>query len=530
MNITLYINNTPITVPAGTSILQAAQKRDISIPTMCYQDGLPHNTSCMICVVEETQTGKLLPSCSARAEDGMSIQTNNDRIRQFRKDTLDLLLSEHVGDCQAPCQRICPAYMDIPLMIRQIQQQDWPAAIRTVKAEIALPSVLGRICPAPCESGCNRKQHDSPVSICLLKRIVADIDLKSEQPFQPQNRPASGKTVAIVGAGPGGLSAAYYLAQFGHKCTILDKNERPGGNLRYAVPEDRLPRDVLDAEIERIRALGIEFRMNTSLGSEVSFDELRNQYDAVVLMTGDLDSALYESTPLELSKRGLNVDRKTFSTNIEGSFAGGSLVSSSKMAVRAVGHGKSIAHSVDQYFSGQTITGRPQRFNSLMGRLQEGEAKEFLKEADAMERIEPVADGFSQDEAIHEANRCFRCDCRKQESCKLRIYSEEYDASQSRFRISKRHAFERQVQHDLVVFESGKCIKCGLCVQITAQAGEQFGFTFIRRGFNVKISIPFQEALDRGLAQVARECAETCPTAAISFKNHEESEPDSNPI
>ncbi len=521
MNITLYINNTPITVSAGTSLLQAVQTLGFTIPTMCYQDGLPHNTSCMICVVEETRTGKLLPSCSARAEDGMSIETNNDRIRQFRKDTLDLLLSEHVGDCQAPCQRICPAYMDIPLMIRQIQQQDWQAAIRTVKAEIALPAVLGRICPAPCENGCNRKQHDSPVSICLLKRIVADIDLESDEPYRPVVKSSSNKTVAIVGAGPGGLSAAYYLAQFGHKCTIFDKNERPGGNLRYAVPKDRLPRDVLDAEIELLRALGIEFSMNTSLGSDVSLDELRNKYDAIVLMTGDLNSALYESTPLELSKRGLSVNRKTLSTNIEGIFAGGSLVSSSKMAVRAVGHGKSIAHSVDQFLSDKTITGRSQRFNSLMGRLQEGEAKEFLKEADSAERIEPVANGFSHDEAIREAQRCFRCDCRKQESCKLRLYSDEYDASQSRFRISKRHAFERQVQHDLVVFEPGKCIKCGLCVQITANAGEQFGFTFIRRGFNVKISIPFQEALDRGLAQVARECAESCPTAAISFKNHE---------
>jgi NADPH-dependent glutamate synthase beta subunit-like oxidoreductase/ferredoxin len=520
----LTIDKKECTIKEGASILQAANQLGITIPTMCYMAGLPHNTSCMICVVENIDTGKLIPSCSARVEEGMHIETENERIREFRKDTLDLLLSEHVGDCQAPCQRICPAYMNIPLMIRQIQQQEWSGAIKTVKAEIALPAVLGRICPAPCENGCTRKQHDEPLSICLLKRIVADIDLVSDTPYKPECAAPSGKRVAIVGAGPGGLSAAYYLAQCGHKCVIYDQNEQPGGNLFYAVPDEALAKDVLLNEIDQIRSLGIDFKMQTTLGRDIQLTDLQTNYDAVVLTTGDIDPDLFENTNLDATARGLKVNRKTCATNVDGIFAGGSLISSSQMAVRAVGHGKTIAFSVDQYLRGETITGRPTRFNSLLGRLQTGEAEQFLKDSSKSDRLSPTESkiGLTEDQAVQEAERCFHCDCRKQESCKLRLYADAFDASQSRFKVATRNVFERHVQHDLVVFEPGKCIKCGLCIEIAAQAQEKFGLAFINRGFDVKISIPFNEALDRGLAKVAQECADACPTAAISTRDREE--------
>ncbi|MBN1465279.1 (2Fe-2S)-binding protein, partial [candidate division KSB1 bacterium] len=341
--ITVHINDKTISVAPGTSILQAANQLGTTIPTMCYLQGLPHNTSCMICVVEDKNSGKLLPSCSAQVEEGMCIETDNARVREFRQDTLDLLLSEHIGDCQAPCQRVCPAFMNIPLMIRQIQQKDWTAAIRTVKKDIALPAVLGRICPAPCENSCNRRHHDEAVSICLLKRIVADIDLQMVEPFKPVCAADSGHRVAIVGAGPAGLSAAYYLAQCGHRCTLFDRHEHPGGNLRYAISDDRLAKSVLDAEIGKIIALGIELKMQQELGRQFQLDDLRSEFDAVVLTTGDIDTAYYRDTQLQHTSRGLKIDRQTLVTALSGVFAGGSLVSPSQMAVRAVGHGRTIA-------------------------------------------------------------------------------------------------------------------------------------------------------------------------------------------
>jgi len=518
MKITL--NDKLVEVESGDSLLLAARRHGVDIPTMCWLDGYPHNTSCMICVVEDKQSGKLVPSCSASVQEGMVIETDNERVREFRKDTLDLLLSEHIGDCDAPCQRTCPALMDIPLMLRQIQAREWRAAIQTIKADIALPAVLGRICPAPCENGCNRGKHDQPVAICKLEQYVADRDLASA-PWQAPCTPATGKTVAIVGAGPAGLAAAYYLQQFGHSCTVFDKNELPGGALRTAIPDDRLPKDVLDAEIAQIAKLGLTLKMRVALGKDISLDQLEKEFDAVVLTTGNMDEELYRSTGIETTKRGLKIDRRTLQTNRPGLFAGGSLVSSSQMAVRAVGHGKIIALSVNQFLSGREIVGRHKRFNSVMGRLQKGESSEFLKEASTAARVEPVAglaDGFNQAEAVDEALRCFHCDCRKQESCKLRLYSDIYGGDQGRYKVGLRKKFERHVQHDLVIFESGKCIKCGLCVQIAERAGERLGLTFINRGFDVKVAVPFAEALEKGLERVARDCAEACPTAAISLK------------
>jgi ferredoxin len=517
----ITINGITFQVPPGVSVLQAAQQAVVDIPTLCHLDGFPHNTSCMICMVEDKTSGRLLPSCSAPTVDGMIIETDNDRVREFRRDALELLLSEHVGDCLAPCHRTCPALMNIPLMIRQIQQQDWAAAIRTVKAEIALPAVLGRICSAPCESACTRKQHDGAVSICLLKRIVADKDLAFSSPYRPECATASGKSVAVVGAGPAGLAAAYYLRQFGHAVTVFDKQMEPGGNLRYAVPEALLPRAVLDAEIQQIEALGVTFRMSMEAGIDFSLPVLTEQFDAVALATGAGTAALYESASLVCTPKGMQVNRATFAASLPGVFACGSVVAESRMAVRAVGQGRTMAISIDQYLTGREVVGRATRFNSLLGRLHENEAKEFLKDASENGRIEPSADGFSANEAVAEASRCFHCDCRKPSSCKLRRYADEYGADQKKYKISKRLPFERQVQHELVLFEPGKCIKCGLCVQITARAKERFGLTFIRRGFNVKITVPFNEALEHGLEKVARDCAEACPTAAIALREIE---------
>ena len=214
--INLTINNQKVSVKDGSTVLDAAETVGIAIPTLCYMPGYKPNSTCMICVVHELKSDSLILACSMPAKDGMLIETDNVRVCEARKDTLDLLLSEHVGDCEAPCQRTCPANMNIPLMIRQIKEKKFDKALITVKKDIALPAVLGRICPAPCEKACTRKSYDNPVSICLLKRFVADIDLAKESPYRPDILPKSGKKVAIVGAGPTGLSAAYYLSRYGH--------------------------------------------------------------------------------------------------------------------------------------------------------------------------------------------------------------------------------------------------------------------------------------------------------------------------
>ena len=523
--INLTINNRKVSVKDGSTVLDAAETLGIAIPTLCYLPGYEPNASCMICVVDELKTDSLILACSMPVKDGMLIETDNARVREARKDTLDLLLSEHVGDCEAPCQRTCPAKMNIPLMIRQIKEKKFDKAIITVKKNIALPAVLGRICPAPCEKACNRKFYDNPVSICILKRFVADIDLAKELPYRPDVLPKSGKKVAIVGSGPTGLSAAYYISRYGHECCIYDRNEKPGGQLRYGVPDDKLPKSVLDAEIEQIHALDVELKSGKTLGKDFSVRDLQKDYDAVILAIGATDPDVFIDSDIEYSPSGIAVNRKTFETSIPGVFTGGNAISEGKMAIRSAAHGKFIAYSVHRYVNGLTITGYPQRFNSVIGKLQNGEEKELIKEAEVFDRIEPAGNfeaGYSVDEAVNESKRCFHCDCRKPESCKLRHYSEEYGADKRRFKFDRRKPLQKIVQHELINFEPGKCIKCNICVEITKKAGENLGFTFINRGFDVQLTVPFDESLNSGLRKVAKECVEACPTAALAWRNGEE--------
>jgi ferredoxin len=350
---------------------------------------------------------------------------------------------------------------------------------------------------------------------------VADVDLALDSPYKPAKKNISGKRVAIIGTGPTGLSAAYYLLQGGHDCHLYDKNPLPGGMLRYGVPDDILPKTVLDSEIERISELGAEFRMKHALGREMEFKELRDTYDALVLALGTVDPNLFEDEHLKLTNRGLTVNRKTFETSIPGVFAGGNALGESRMAIRATAHGKVVAVSVDQFLNGLEVKGAPQRFNSLMGKIQTEEVEEFLKETRGHNRIMPeggIDSGYSEAEAVKESGRCFHCECRKQDSCRLRQYSEEYDADQRRYRFNQRRKFEKNIQHEHLIYEPGKCIKCGMCVRITEKEGEKLGLAFVNRGFEVRVETPFNEPLNRGLLKTAKKCIEACPTAALSWR------------
>ncbi len=199
---------------------------------------------------------------------------------------LELLLSDHAGDCVAPCAARCPAGLDIPGFVREVAARDNRRSMEVLTDRLALPGSLGRICPRLCEEHCRRCDHDQGLAIGDLHRYVADRDGDAAKPFVPACAPPSGKSVAIVGAGPAGLSAAYYLLQQGHRCTIYDAQPEPGGMLRYGIPAYRLPKDALDAEIAAIARLGAEFRMRSRWGADFTLTELRKKHDAVFLAIG----------------------------------------------------------------------------------------------------------------------------------------------------------------------------------------------------------------------------------------------------
>jgi len=523
----LTIDNREVEVPDGATILEAAEKLGIEIPTLCFLKGFEPSTSCMVCVVKVNGSPDLLPACATVAAEGMRIESDSEEVRDARKAALELLLSDHLGDCIGPCHAACPAKMNIPLMIRQIAAGRLADAIVTVKRDIALPAVLGRICPKPCEKTCRRAQADQPVAICLLKRYVADVDLQSPAPYLPECKAARGKRVAIVGAGPAGLAAAYYLQQDGFDCAIFDDHKDPGGMLRRGVGREKLPTDVLDKEIDLIFKLGATFRPETRIGETLSLEDLQKDFDAVFLAIGKLKEGVAETMGLKTGRNGIAIEARTLQTNLPEVFAGGDAVRNRRLAVRSVADGKEAAASIAQYVLGRPVTGPDRPFNTRIGRLKEGEIQIFLQNASDKSRVNPAAkdEGFTDNEAKAEAARCLHCDCRKPETCKLRRFSKEYHARSGRYPRegaggqTHRRMFSQQRQHPEIIYEPGKCIDCGACIRIAASAGEELGLTFIGRGFDVRVAVPFGRSLADGLKKTAKQCVEACPTGALAFKD-----------
>ena len=517
----LFIDNEEVDVPAGSTVLEAAAQLGIHIPTLCHLPGKEATTSCMACLVKIGGRDGLVPSCATAALDGMRVESETDEVHHARRTALELLLADHLGDCLAPCHVACPAGMDIPLMIRQIASGDLPAAIRTVKQDIPLPAVLGRICPAPCEKACRRSFADGALSICLLKRYAADVDLASQETYLPQRAAPLGKRVVIAGAGPAGLSAAYYLLSAGCAVTVLERASATGGKLRTDIDEDRLPRSVLDAEVAVVATLGAEFRCRVRVGKDVALRDLQAEFDAVLLAVGELNAASAGQLGAPYRERGLAAHRNTYATEIPGVFAAGGAVRASKLAVRAVADGKSAAACIVQHLTGGGALGAPRPFSTHVGRPGADELPAFLVEGSDAARVEPTGGpgaGLSDDEARMEATRCLHCDCRKPNTCKLRIYAQQHGARPSRYRLPRR-PFHQDATHPDVLYEPGKCIDCGICVRIASEADEELGLTFVGRGFDVRIQAPFGASIAEALRRTASRCAEACPTGALVLKN-----------
>lgn len=673
----ITIDRRPIQVEEGTTILAAARRLGIAIPTLCHVEGFAPSASCFLCAVKIEGRPNLWPSCAMPAAEGMVVVTDSEEVRTARKTALELLVSDHAGDCVGPCQTGCPARLDIPNFIARVGAGDHRKAAEIVTDDLTLPASLGRVCPRLCEQRCRQCDVEEALSIRNLHRFTADNQRLALRPYVPSKAEPTGKRVGIVGAGPAGLAAAYYLLRKGHAVTVFDAHPQPGGMLRYGIPAFRLPRSVLDAEVRVIRQLGADIRLGQKLGRDFALADLRRDFDAVFLAVGAqgsrglgcpgeelalpaveflekltdgpqpevgsdvivvgggntamdtsrcavrlgaksvrvlyrrtrrempclmeeveaaeaegvqveflvapvklerkngllsltclrmelgtpdasgrarpvpvpgsefevpatcviaaigqaVDFAAEQAPDLTFSKWGISVDERTLATNLPGVFAGGDGVTGPDLAVRAVASGKMAAVSIDQHLSGKKVTGAPEAVNIMMGKLDETELAIMLRDIEQSPRapmphlpmekrratFEEVELGFTPADATRESKRCLGCGCGKAIPCRLRALATEYGVDPGRFVGQRRH-FTRDTSHPDIIFEPGKCILCGACVEVARQAGENLGLSFFGRGFQAGVAVPFDRPMAEALKKSAKRAAEVCPTGAIMLK------------
>ncbi len=289
-------------VAPGQTILNVAEANGISIPTLCFSKKISRTTSCFVCLVKDAKTGRFLPSCSACPVEGGEYDSSTEEVTDMRRTALELLLSEHQGDCEAPCTIACPAHAQVEEYVRAGRKGEFLEALKIIKQRIPLPMSIGRVCPRFCEKDCRKNVTGEPVAINDFKRLAADMFYDT---YMEELPPLSGKKVAIIGAGPAGLAAAYYLRLGGVASHIFDKQPAPGGMLRYGIPEYRLPKAILDKELAHFTEMGIEIECGKELGKDLKLAELASGYDAVVAAVGCWKPSSMYTEGEELAEQGI---------------------------------------------------------------------------------------------------------------------------------------------------------------------------------------------------------------------------------
>jgi len=683
--INLTINGIAVTANPGQTILDVARENDILIPTLCHDDRLKPFGSCLLCRVEvEGARGNML-ACGTQVTEGMVVRTETEAVNDARKMCLELLLSQHYGDCTAPCSMTCPAGIDVQGYIAHIANGQYQEAVKLIKERNPLPVVCGRVCTRPCEDQCRRNLVDDRVGIDYLKRFAADYDLNSGDHYVPYKKPSTGKKAAVIGAGPAGLSCAFYLAKEGHQVTIFERWPKGGGMLRYGIPEYRMPKATLDKEIETIKELGVEIQYEKTFGVDVTYESLkRDGYEAIFLGVGsqvgqpigcegeacpmgvyagvdflarvglghnidltgkhvvvigggntaidaartalrlkaekvtiayrrtkkempahemEIEEAEYEGVEfefliapkkivseagkpiyiefirmelgepdasgrrrpveipgsefqmpadyvigaigqtqdlsfinenfkLQVDRNRLVVDEDLLTTNIEGVFAGGDVVTGPQTAIKAIAAGRRAAYSMDQYLRGKKIEKLPELYNHVKAKkLEDMDKKEFeqyekrekikmpmLGKEERKHNFKEVELGFTEEQAKEEAQRCLSCGCKDVHECKLREFATLYEAKQDRLAgaITK-HPIDES--HPFISRDRNKCIMCGRCVRICLEVQGAGALGFISRGYNTTIEPSFSKPFgEDSRCESCGQCVSTCPVGALTEK------------
>lgn len=351
----IVIDGREVSVPEGATVLDAADALGIDIPTLCFHPELEPSTSCMLCLVRVDGREALVPSCATVATEGMVVESESEEVLTARRTALELLLSEHAGDCVAPCQRADERHVDVPHVLRLVGDGDFAGAAACLEeAGIDLDSVAEESSFERAEKACRRGRFDQRVAIDEVMRLVA---------------------------------------------------------------------------------------------------RRRESRDAAA-----------------------------------------------------------------------TATAPPYReFTVRSGSLSEEELRALVASANAEGRVEARDPGgeLTPEEAIREARRCVHCDCREARTCALRAAGETLGLTRGGALKGTRPPMMQDHSHPDIIYEPGKCVLCGLCLQVAARAGERLGLAFVGRGHGMRVRVPFDAAIAEALAISGVACADVCPTGALVRKRRE---------
>jgi len=391
---------------------------------------------------------------------------------------------------EAPCRRACPAGVDVPRYVRLIGKGRFDEALAVVREKIPFPSVCGHICFRPCEAACRLKDLGGAIPIRDLKRFVSERDTGL---WREKTRiaPNTGKKVAVIGAGPAGLTAAYYLVKQGHSVTLFESSPELGGKMRSAVSEYGLPGEVLDAEIKEIIGIGIEIKTNRAVRSPD--DLLRKGFSAVFVAIGadrslkigkhgasEIDSTL----GLSLGKGGgIKADRKTLATGKRGVYAGGDAVrgpSGPPFVIKAIASGRKAAVQIDLYLGGngiinEALTPREQDVEANYPWVSIGERASIPSHIseDSGNEVAEHTPAFIKEIAVRQAKRCLMCDlpikvdaakCCGCLICEMRcslIHKNAFFPAEAYIRIQR--VGRQETEYELSF--TSECDSCGICAR-----------------------------------------------------------------
>lgn len=263
----IKINGRVVEVLEGETLLEVAYREGYSIPALCYAKGAIHKSSCMVCAVRNCVTGEIIPSCTTIPVEGMQIETDSPEVIRSRTLSLELLLSDHRADCDAPCQVACPGNMDVASMNRLYDEGKTDEALSLLRDTLVIPATLCYICNAPCEKICRKGDITTSVRIREIKKeLVMLTDLEKITPPLASN----GKRIAVTGSDPAGLAAAYYLCKQGYAVTLFE----PAGEMLVPyIQAENVPPEILALELEVLTRMGIHLIYHTSaLPSPDDFD------------------------------------------------------------------------------------------------------------------------------------------------------------------------------------------------------------------------------------------------------------------